>query len=116
MPANSFEINPILPLKKAMDICRRADRIRAFNMKNETINTVLTYVLGIFALLGVIFALQTIFRTREYRSLVLQASQANNYYMRIQALGNDAVAFNQKNQNPDLARILSPAQTKPAAH
>ena len=36
-------------------------------MKCETTNTVLTFVLGALALLGVIFALQTIFRTREYQ-------------------------------------------------
>jgi hypothetical protein len=85
-------------------------------MKQETVNTVLTYVLGVLALLGVIFALQTIFRTREFRSLALQASQANNYFMRVQALGNDALAFNQKNPNAELSRILQPMQQpKPAA-
>ena len=99
-----------------MDICRRTARIRAFNMKQETVNTVLTYMLGVLALLGVIFALQTIFRTREYRSLILQATQANNYLMRVQALGNDTLAYSQKNPNPELSRILQPFQPKPAAH
>ena len=85
-------------------------------MKQETINAVLTYVLGALALLGVIFALQTIFRTREYRSLILQANQANNYFKWVQALGNDTLAYNQKNPNPELSRILQPFQSKPAAH
>jgi hypothetical protein len=98
-----------------MDICRRTAKIRAFNMKQETINAVLTYVLGALALLGVIFALQTIFRTREYRSLILQANQANNYFKWVQALGNDTLAYSQKNPNPELARILQPYQPKPAA-
>ena len=83
-------------------------------MKCETTNTILTYVLGVLVLLGVIFALQTIFRTREYRSLTLQATQANNAFLRVQSLANDAVAYNQKNQSPELTRILQPAQTKPA--
>ena len=83
-------------------------------MKCETTNTVLTFVLGALALLGVIFALQTIFRTREYRSLTVQATQANNAFMRVQSLANDVMAFNQKNPNPELARILQSAQAKPA--
>ncbi|MGA3283159.1 MAG: hypothetical protein ABSD57_01705 [Verrucomicrobiota bacterium] len=83
-------------------------------MKCETTNTVLTYVLGVLALLGVIFALQTIFRTREYRSLTGQATQANSVLMRFQSLANDTLAFNQRNPNPELTRILQSIQAKPA--
>jgi len=83
-------------------------------MKCETMNTVLTYILGVLALLGVIFALQTIFRTREYRSLTIQATIANNAFVRVQSLANDAMAFNQKNPNPELTRILQSIQAKPA--
>lgn len=83
-------------------------------MKCETTNAVLTYVLGVFALLGVIFALQTIFRTREYRSLTMQAAVANNAFVRIQALANETQAYNQKNPSPELTRILQSAQAKPA--
>ncbi len=83
-------------------------------MKCETTNTVLTYILGVLALLGVIFALQTIFRTREYRSMTVQAAQANNALMRVQSLANDAQAYNQKNPSQELARILQSAQAKPA--
>jgi len=83
-------------------------------MKCETTNAVLTYALGILALLGVIFALQTINHTREYSRLTVQAAQANNAFMRIQALANDVQAYNQKNPNPELTRILQSVQAKPA--
>ncbi len=83
-------------------------------MKCETTNTILTFVLGVLALLGVIFALQTIFRMREYRTLTVQAAVANNNFMRIQSLANDTQAYNQKNPSPELTRILQSAQAKPA--
>jgi hypothetical protein len=85
-------------------------------MKCETTNTVLTYMLGVLALLGVIFALQTIFRTREYRSLSVQAAVDNNALVRVQALANDVQAYNLKNPSPELARILQSIQAKPATH
>jgi len=83
-------------------------------MKCETTNTVLTYILGVLALLGVIFALKTINHSREYRSLTGQAAQANTALARVQALANDTLIFNQKNPNPELTRILQSAQSKPA--
>jgi len=83
-------------------------------MKYETTNTLLTYVLGLLALLGVIFALKTINHTREFSSLTTQAGNANNALVRVQALANDAAAFNQKSPNPELTRILQAAQAKPA--
>jgi secreted Zn-dependent insulinase-like peptidase len=84
-------------------------------MKCETTNTVLTFVLGVLALLGVIFALQTIFRTREYRSLTMQAAVANSTFMRVQALANDAQAYNQKSPNPELTRIIQSVLAKQPA-
>ena len=98
----------------ALDICRQPARIWVFIMKCETTNTVLTFVLGVLALLGVIFALQTIFRTREFRSLNLQATVANNTFLRIQSLANDVQVYNQKNLSPEPTRILQAAETKPA--
>ena len=83
-------------------------------MKNDNITTALNLVLAVLAILGVIFALQTIFRTRELRSLQMQATQANGYRMAVEALANDAVAYSQKNPNSDILRILQPAQAKPA--
>ena len=83
-------------------------------MKNDNITTFLNLVLSVLAILGVIFALQTIFRTRELRSLQMQATQANAYSMAVQALANDTLAYSQKNPNADILRILQPAQSKPA--
>ena len=75
-------------------------------MKCETMNLALTFVLGAFVVLGVIFALQTIFRTREIRSLQIQMTNINANYMRLQALANDVNAYNQKTPSAELTRIL----------
>jgi hypothetical protein len=83
-------------------------------MKNDNITTLLNLVLAVLAILGVIFALQTIFRTRELRSLQMQATQANGYRMAVESLANDAVAYSKNNPNSDILRILQPAQAKPA--
>jgi hypothetical protein len=75
-------------------------------------NSVLTFVLGVFVMAGVIFALQTIVRTREIRSLQLQAANINANYVRLQSLANDVNTFNQnqKTPSPDLTRILQAAR------
>jgi hypothetical protein len=73
-------------------------------------NSALTFVLGAFVVLGVIFALQTIFRTREFRSLQIQMASINANYMRLQALAGDVNAYNQKTPNADLTRILQAAR------
>jgi len=83
-------------------------------MKSETTNTVLTFVLGLLAIAGVIFALQTIFLTREFRSLTVQATVANTSLMQVQALANDVAAYNQKSPSPELTKLLNAAQTAPA--
>jgi hypothetical protein len=85
-------------------------------MKNDNITTALNLVLAVLAILGVIFALQTIFRTRELRSLQMRATQANSYRMAVEALANDAIAYSKNNPNSDILRILQPAQAKPANH
>ena len=83
-------------------------------MKNDNITTVLNLVLAVLAILGVIFALQTIFRTRELRSLQMQATQANGYRLGVEALANDAVAYSKQNSNSEILRILQPTPAKPA--
>jgi hypothetical protein len=83
-------------------------------MKNDNLTTVLNLALAVLAILGVIFALQTIFRTRELRSLQMQATQANGYRMAVEALANDAIAYSKQNPNSDILRIVQPAQAKPA--
>ena len=78
-------------------------------MKCETMNSVLTFVLGAFVVLGVWFAVRTINQTRELRSLQIQAANINANYMRLQALASDVNAYNQKNPSADLTRILQAA-------
>jgi len=87
-------------------------------MKNDNLTTALNLVLAVLAILGVVFALQTIFRTRTLRTMQIQATQANTYRMAVEALANDAIAYSQKNPNSDIVRILQPAQApvKPATH
>jgi hypothetical protein len=83
-------------------------------MKNDNITTALNLVLAVLAILGVIFALQTIFRTRTLRTLQIQATQANAYRMAVESILNDTVAYSQKNPNPEILRILQQVQAKPA--
>lgn len=83
-------------------------------MKNDNITTALNLVLFVLAILGVIFALRTIFLTRELRSLQMQATQANGYRMAVESLANDAIVYSKNNPNPEILRILQPAQAKPA--
>lgn len=78
-------------------------------MKSETMNSVLTFVLGALVVLGVIFALQTILRTREFRRLQIQAAVENANMMRLQALAADVYAYNQKSPSQELTRILQAA-------
>ncbi len=85
-------------------------------MKNDTTTTILNFVLAALVILGVVFALLTMNRTRELRQLSLNATTANSALMRAQALANDATAFNATAKNPDLTRILLSIQSKPAAH
>lgn len=84
-------------------------------MKNDNVTTALNLVLAVLAILGVVFALQTIFRTRTLRTMQIQATQANTYRMAVEALAQDAVAYSQKNPNSDILRILQPAQAQTQA-
>jgi len=83
-------------------------------MKSDITNKVLTFGLALLAVAGVIFALQTIFLTREFRALTVQATVANNSLMQVQALAADVAAYNQKSPSPELTKLLTTAQTAPA--
>jgi hypothetical protein len=83
-------------------------------MKNDNITTALNLALAGLAILGVVFALQTIFRSREFRTLQSQASQANAYVVAVESLANDTIAYSQKSPNADIVRILQEARAKPA--
>jgi hypothetical protein len=75
-------------------------------MKCEVLNEILTFVLGILVVLGVIFAVQTINRSRELNTLQIQAVAINQNYLRLQGLLNEVLAYNQKYPNPELTHIL----------
>jgi hypothetical protein len=86
-------------------------------MKCDTMNSVLTFVLGVFVVLSVIFALQTIFRTREFRSLQIAAIQDQALLAQIQqveSLAQDVAEYSKSHSSPELTRILQAAQVKPA--
>lgn len=79
-------------------------------MKSDMTNTVLTFVLGVLAVLGVVFALQTMFLTRDLRNLQAEATQCQNALVRVQSLANESATYNQKTPSPELLRILQGAQ------
>ena len=82
-------------------------------MKSDLTNWLLTLILAVFAVACVILSLQTIFLTREFRSLSLQASIANNSLLQVRSLANDAGLYNQKSPNPELTKILRLSQAAP---
>lgn len=83
-------------------------------MKNESLNGILTVLLGAMVVLGVYFALKVVFITHESHQLQAQASQANIAILRTQAIFNEAQAYNQKHPDAELSRILQTLQAKPA--
>jgi hypothetical protein len=85
-------------------------------MKPDLTSSVLTFVLGVSAVAGVVFALQTIFLMRDFRSLSVQATIANNSLAQAQALANDVGIYNKKSPSPELTKILQAVQAKPAVH
>jgi hypothetical protein len=97
-----------------LDIRRRSAKFIHTYMKCETTDTILKFALAVLVILAVIFALQTIFRTRELRSLTQKVNADQHYVLQVQSLYNDALAYSQKNPSPDLTRILQTVQAKPA--
>jgi hypothetical protein len=85
-------------------------------MKSDTLNGILTFVLGVLVVLGVICAVRMVLLTHELRYLQRQATTYNSIMVQTEAMYNDAQAYYQKNQDPALARILQTAQAKPANH
>jgi hypothetical protein len=87
-------------------------------MKCDRTTTILTFVLGMLILLDVLFALRAINYNRELRSLQIQAIQdqaALGQLQQFESVVRDTMAYNQKNPNPELTRILQILQgTKPA--
>ena len=84
-------------------------------MKSDSTTTVLNFILAVLVILGVVFALLSITRTREFRALSTNATLANNALMRAQGLANDTAAYNASAKSPELTRILQSVQPKTAA-
>lgn len=84
-------------------------------MKSDTTTTALNFILAALVILGVVFALLSIMRTREFRKLTASATFANTTMMRAQGLANDAAAYNVSAKSPELTRILQSVQPKTAA-
>jgi hypothetical protein len=83
-------------------------------MKSGTTNAVLTLMLAVLVLAGVLFALQTIFRTRELRSISMEANLANSGLVREQAFFNDVLVY--AKTHPAINPILESVESKPATH
>jgi hypothetical protein len=98
-----------------VDNCRNSAKFPA-TMKSDALTGILTFVLGALVLLGVVFALKVVVITRESRLLMHEASQEATVIAQTQQLFNEAAAYNQKYQSPDLTRILQSMQTRPATH
>jgi hypothetical protein len=97
-----------------VDICRQFARFGTFVMKSETTNTVLTFVLAVLVLASVLFTLQSIFRSRELRSLQSQTIACQSNLNRLNLLLNEAIVYGKV--HPDINRVLQPFETKPATH
>ena len=71
-------------------------------------------VLAVLVLAGVLFALQTIFRTRELRSISLQVNMARNGLVQEQAFFNECVEYSKT--HPSITPILQSVESKSAKH
>ncbi|MGA9777759.1 MAG: hypothetical protein ACLPRE_12255 [Limisphaerales bacterium] len=83
-------------------------------MKSEATNTVLTFVLAVLVLASVLFALQSIFRSRALRSLQSQTFACQSNLNRLNLLMQDAVNYGKV--HPDINRVLQPFEGKSATH
>jgi hypothetical protein len=85
-------------------------------MKCEVFNTVLTFLVGVSVLLGVIFALRTIFHTRELRTLNSQMLTCQFNVNRLNATIAAAEQYGKLHPDSGIERILQQSlQPKPAA-
>ena len=89
-------------------------------MKNDSTTTILNLVLATLVILGVMFAVLSIWRMRDLRRLQPQVQaemqQVNFVSMKAQALLQDTVAFNATAKSPELTQIIQSVQTpQPAA-
>ncbi|HEV2330398.1 MAG TPA: hypothetical protein VGY56_16575 [Verrucomicrobiae bacterium] len=81
-------------------------------MKSETLNGILTFILGILVVAGVVLALNVAFVTHSSRALQQAALLSKVNLARVQGVFTDTKAYYEKNPTPELARILQSVQTK----
>jgi multisubunit Na+/H+ antiporter MnhB subunit len=84
-------------------------------MKSDTTTTVLNFVLAVLVILGVVFALLAMTRTRHFRALSPYAIQANSKIMMCRSLVNDVEAYNKQAKSPEITKMLQSLQPKTAA-
>jgi len=83
-------------------------------MKSETLNGILTFVLGMLVVAGVVLALRLVFVTKEARELQQMTVVSKVNIARAEGVFGEAQAYNQKYPSAELARILQMVQ-KPKA-
>ena len=82
-------------------------------MKNDTTTTTLNFVLAALVILGVVFALLNIWRTRDLRHLQVtlqgQMQRSQVTAARAQSLLSEVITFNATAKNQELAQIIQSA-------
>jgi hypothetical protein len=88
-------------------------------MKNDSTTTFLNFVLAALIILGVVFALFSIWRTRDFRQLQtrvqLEMQKYNMASMKAQAILNETITYNATAKNPELAQIIQSVTVTPSA-
>ena len=107
--------NQFFSRKKRVDNRCRSATLRD-TMKCETLNSILSVILGVLVVLGVYFALKLAFITRDSRTLQKMATRDGALIGQTQSLYNDVQAYNQKYPSTELTHILQSLQTKPLNH
>lgn len=106
-------------MKKQVDICRVFAKFPA-TMKSDTLNAVLTFILGVLVVAGVVLALRLVFVTKQTRQLGQTATYSKFKIAQAEGVFREAAAYGQKNPSPELNRILQmvekPKAIKPASH
>jgi len=84
-------------------------------MKNDSTTTFLNFVLAALVLLGVVFALFNIWRVHKLRQVQpqaqLQAQAFQQDSLKMQALLNDTIVYNNTAKSPELTQLLQILQT-----
>ena len=87
-------------------------------MKSDSLNGILTFVLGCLIVAGVCLALRMALLTHELHKWQKEASTCQAIILQTQSVYNDATAYNQTYKDPRLAQILSiiTVKSKPGTH